>query len=519
MVDSIPIKTTDDRHPMALWEWAALAIATAAALLLGVMNLSLPSLWHDELVHVFVARSIADHAWPTLPGGALYPSSLFYNVTLGLVVKLCGDSAFAVRLPSVLTSGVNVVLLYFIARTLFGRSVALLTLFAFALSPWNVAWSRQARLYELQAMLYLLFTGSAWHAFEAEHRRRAVYFTVAALLAYLVAIFTSFHSILFLGPIGGYAILMWIASPPHRKKSAVAIGLCLITGLLTLAALYLNPNKADQQAVFSTGLGGTLPDPQRLLRWSYLRFLWENLSIGFLLATFIGTALALYQEKRRGLFAVLAFWIPLLILTFLIGYRRPRFLFFAFPFYLCLSSYGIIQLLRFTRHFKKSVLHACATLLIAAFLIRLCGSAIALTRDAIEVAKGNDITLARRHPQWKKPCQYVREHRTNEAILTTTFLPVQYYVGHVDTWFPNRYQWWESQESGLEGLASLDELKAFVAKHPRGYFIAEYDRFEKSRHHTALRDTLGKEVTWVQENMTRIEEATSRDVTVYAWGL
>ena len=519
MAESIRTKTTDDGQPVAPSEWACLALATVAALLLGVLNLGLPSLWHDELVHIFVARSIAEHAWPTLPGGALYPSSLFYNVGLGLVVKLFGDGAFAVRLPSVLVSGINVVLLHFIARALFGRSVAVLTVFAFALSPWNVAWSRQARLYELQAMAYLLFTGCAWRAFEEENKGRAARFVVAAVVAYLIGIFTSFHSILFLGPVGAYAILQWIASPPRRKKSVIAIGLCLVTGLLTLAALYFNPNTADQSAVFSTGLGGTLPDPQRLIRWAYLRWLYENLSVGVLLTMFIGSALALYQEKRQGVYAVLAFWVPLLILTFLIGYRRPRFLFLAFPFYVCLSSYGIVQLVLFTRHFKRSALHAIVALLIALFGMRLTLTAVKLTQDSIALAQGNDITLARRHPQWQKPCQYVREHRMDEAVLTTTFLPVMYYVGHVDTWFPNRYQWWESQESGIEGLASLEKLKDFVAKNPKGYYIAEFDRFEKSRHHGALIDTLGKEVTWVQENMRRIDEASSRDVTVYVWGL
>jgi hypothetical protein len=67
---------------MALWEWALVAVATGAALLLGVFHLDLPSLWHDELVHLFVGRSIAETGWPTLPGREFFPSYLVYHVIL-----------------------------------------------------------------------------------------------------------------------------------------------------------------------------------------------------------------------------------------------------------------------------------------------------------------------------------------------------------------------------------------------------------------------------------------------------
>ena len=102
--------------------------------------------------------------------------------------------------------------------------------------------------------------------------------------------------------------------------------------------------------------------------------------------TVVGTGVALLRERRRGVFAVAAFWVPVLILTFLIGYRRPRFMFFAFPFYVCLSSYGIVQLVRFSLQFRRSALHGVVAVLIAVFFVRLPISAKELTLDSVRVA-------------------------------------------------------------------------------------------------------------------------------------
>lgn len=514
--------------PVARWEIVAVAGAMMLAWALGGARLGLPSLWHDELVHVFVARHIVDHGWPALPSGLVYPSSLAYNYLLAAVMALFGDGAEAVRAPSVVLSGITVMLLYALSRRLMGRAAALTAAYALALSPWHVAWSREARMYELQAMAYLFTLYAAWAAFSAPAARRALGYALLAALGYLLGVLSSFHSLLVLGPLGAYAGLMLLYTRALRSRWTAALALCGLAGIGTLAALWFNPNPVDQAAVFQTGLGGYMPDPQRLVRLFYIRWLQDNLSLGFLLLALAGTALVCWKEKRRGLYLTLAFWVPLFILTFLIGYRRPRFMYFAFPLYVALFSYALVQLPNALLLFRRArfengpaVLGALAryavSILLALFCLRVGISAARLINDSIETARGADTTLAVRHQQWKKPCAYVRNHRTTEAVLATSFLPALYYIGHVDDWFPNRYTLWEFQESGKKGLGSLAELQAFVQQHPRGFFLAEEERFEKWRYHTDLPD-LQAEVAWVRANMTRIDAASSNDVALYAWG-
>ncbi len=505
------------------WEIALLLTAVIIALALGFSNLAKPGLWHDELVHVFVAKNIAAHAWPTLPSGVFYPSSLAYNYLLGGVVALFGDDAFTVRAPSVLLSGLNIILLFLLLRPLLGTPTALVAAFALALSPWSLAWARQARMYTLQTTAYLLFLHASYRFIQSNTSRSIVLNLFMIVFVYAIGILSSYHSILFLGASGAFVLIILCIQCLNGNKihinTSVCVGyimICIVLGTLTLVALYFNPNPADQSAIFETGLGGKLPDPQRLVRWYYLRWTKDNLSLGFLLLAFLGTAWMIIKERPNGLYVALSFWAPVLILTFLIGYRRERFMFFAFPCYAALFSYAVVQMVAFLFRFRNSTLHMALSVLFVVFGLRCTLSAVKLIGDSLNIAQGANTTLAVKHQQWRTPCEYVKQHRVSEAILTTMALPVLYYIGHVDNWFPNRYTWWEGQESGLKGLASLDELQAFLQEHPKGFFLADKERFEKWRHHRDLPD-LEQEVAWVEQHMTRIEEASTEDVTLFAW--
>ncbi|MBI1318166.1 MAG: hypothetical protein GC168_04335 [Candidatus Hydrogenedens sp.] len=497
-----------------------MALFALLAVGLGLLHLDAPSLWHDELVHIFVAEDIAYTGTPNLPSGMVYPSALAFNYLLAAFVRLSGSDAFSMRLPSVLLSGANVVLLYLLARAWLGRGPALLAALLLALSPWHLAWARQARPYELQLFGYLVFLLGAWKAADARDTRAAWSWAGVALAGYLAGVLSTFHAILFLGPVGGFALLMAASERRWRTRWTAGIALCGIVGTATLGALLYNPNPADKQAVFSNArIGGELEDPNRLERDYYGAWLRDNLSTGVWLAAIVGTLALAWRRDRKALFAVLAFWVPLLVLTFLIGYRRPRFLYFAYPVYVLLSTYGIWTLARWCWLWRAHWIWAPVSLATLAFLVRLGWSLLLLTGSTLETAAGSPTTLATRHPQWEQACAWVNHHRDPDtAIITTTHLPVLYYVEQVDEWFPNRYTPWEKHESGLNGLASLEELQAFMRRHPKGFFIAEFSRFQQWRDHGAIRDQLGPEVDWVETHMRRVPRACTDDVTVFAWG-
>jgi hypothetical protein len=487
-------------------------------------------------VQVLVARSIAETGRALLPSGQPHPVAPVFNGVMAAFIVLFGDSETAVRALSVLFAAINVLLMYLLARPLLGRPAALMAAFALALSPWSVAWARQARFYTAQQTFYLLTLLAGWRMVSRETVSSMVGYGVAALCAYLLGIGTSLHSILFLGPIVAYALCMLAYQKEPKSRWSVFCVLAALAGLLTLLAYYLVLPARDAAVVFSSARPPVvMGDPEQTSPLYYVSWLWGNLGIGFFLLAMLGFLLMALREKERGWFAALAFWIPLLALSLLIGYRRHRFLLFAFPLYTMAFSYGIVALADYVRQMhgggflpssrrRRKWYHLLLSVAIVLFGLRLAVSAVSLISDSIEVARGADTTLATRHPQYRKPCLYVREHLAPDTeaasyrpaadvvVIADTYVTVLYYVGRVDNWFPSKYLPWEAWEIGNEGLRTVDDLKAYMAAHPRGYFLAEWYRFQHFEAQKEERD-------WVSAHMKRIDEASSGDVTLYSWGL
>lgn len=542
---------------------ALLAVAVGLSLVLSLSNLATPSLWHDELVHVFVAKSIADGKTPQLPAGTPYYNGTTFHLILAIFISIRGMAEHVVRAPSALLAAGNVLLIYWVVRPLFGRGTALVAAFLLALSPWSIAWAREARFYTLQQGLYLATLGAFWRLSVAKDMRGRTIWGLLAVAAYVLALLTSFHSILFLGPIGLFAIVMTIQDSADRRKWALMVAAITVAGVVTLVSYSGLMNTLDRGAVFDRGgLGGQIVDDERAKRTYYVHWLSLNHSQGFIIMALAGTAGMLALKGRKGAYAALAFWVPIVLLTFFIGYRRPRFMFFAFPMYLVAVSYattliaawlrrrddwpqsvalipcfallftpfkiaGVLVSLAglgyyFVRHRRLS-LTLVPLLLVLLFAGRLSLTSLSLIQDSVDAARGSHITLARRHPQWKRPCYYVREHLKDEVVITTTYLPALYYVGQVDNWYPTRFLSWEVDESGMDDLKGLAELKAYVEQNPRGYFIAEWWRFERLVEVAgALDDSVNTEVAsemaWINQNMTLVNEACSDDVVLYRWG-
>jgi hypothetical protein len=386
-----------------------------------------------------------------------------------------------------------------------------------ALSPWTVAWAREARFYSLQQTFYLITIYAFLRTTREQSTRKTVLWSAITLAAYALGVLTSFHSILFLSGIGLYAAIMFVWQRDRRRRWFVTGAVIGATGLLTIMSYFLLMNSLDREAVFDRGgLGGEIVDPERALRTYYLHWLWTNHSLGLFMLALFGFACMLYRRRPETVLAFLAFWGPIVILTCFIGYRQFRFMFFAFPFYLAAVAYGLVELVAWMRRIPKHRIAWIPRVAAAVFLMRAGVSAATLIQDSVEVAGGANTTLARRHPQWRQPCEYVRERMHGAAILTTTYLPVLYYAGRVDNWYPNQFLWWEEDESGLHGLSNRRELEAFMAKHPKGYYLADRWRFDFGPWIHRFPEWQA-EADWVKRSMIRVDEASSEDVTVYVW--
>ena len=125
--------------------WAALGLAllmvVGAALRLAPIGAN--RFHQDEALYSFWALQVATGRDPILIHSPVDKPPLFIY-TLALCFKLFGPSEVAARLPSELASVASIALLYYLARRLYGRSVAILAAILMALSPFNILFAPTA---------------------------------------------------------------------------------------------------------------------------------------------------------------------------------------------------------------------------------------------------------------------------------------------------------------------------------------------------------------------------------------
>ena len=143
---------------------ALLVLATATRL----YHIDFQSIWFDEGWSAFAAVQptlrAAFEADPTNPP--------LYYVLVNLTTRAFGDSAFGLRLASLIPGLLTIPLAYQLACRLFNRRAGLYAAFLVALSP-PLWWaSQEARMYTLLALLVLLMA-LAWHQLTLKPKRWA----------------------------------------------------------------------------------------------------------------------------------------------------------------------------------------------------------------------------------------------------------------------------------------------------------------------------------------------------------
>jgi mannosyltransferase len=131
------------------YRWLLLAILLFA-FALRLFRLGAESLWYDETVSVY----LAGQSLPALiahTAGDIHPPG--YYLLLHAWTRLAGSSDWAVAFPSLFFGLLLVALAYWLGAHLFGPRAGLLAAFLVAISPYNLWYSQEVRMYTLGAVL------------------------------------------------------------------------------------------------------------------------------------------------------------------------------------------------------------------------------------------------------------------------------------------------------------------------------------------------------------------------------
>lgn len=191
---------------------------------LRLAGLSTHSLWFDEAISIRKAR--LDAATILTAGGSWgHPPTFYFLLHLW---RAAGEGDFWLRYPSAFFSVLSVALMYGLARYLFNRRVAQVSAFWMAISPFQLYYAQEVRMY---AMTTAFVLGLMWGFFRGVWGKDK-----KGWLAYGALSIMGFYTYYFIGFVMAALCLWWLLDRRRWKT----FGMFFITnGVVALACVPL----------------------------------------------------------------------------------------------------------------------------------------------------------------------------------------------------------------------------------------------------------------------------------------
>jgi mannosyltransferase len=316
------------------------------ALALRSFRLDGQSLWSDEGVSVALAqRDLATIARDAAHD--IHPPLYYY--LLHFWVRLFGTSEMAVRSLSVLCGLLLVLFTYLLGRALFDDRVALIASFLAAISPFQIYYSQETRMYILVALLgaISLFLSLNFARATREEDAASLWPTFAFYTFFITsALYTHYFAFtIFLVANVAYALWLLLVPSARKWRPLVLWGLSqLLVILLYLPWLNFASDQLRTWPAISQpiGLGFLAQEVLRIFSLGLFAPM-GPLIFGFLVIAFLG----LIPKKDEGYaiaIALIYLLLPPLVMYFLSLSRplfRPKLLLLATPGYLLLLARGV----------------------------------------------------------------------------------------------------------------------------------------------------------------------------------
>ena len=160
-------------------------LLTVYGFVLRIWDLGSQSLWHDAGYSVNAALSMLERGLPILPSGHLYARALLNTGLIAASMGLFGETEFAARLPSVLFGTLTIPVVYLFVKRVGDKRLALITAFLVTFSVLEIAWSREARMYQQLQFFYILSLYAFYEFAQGRKNRYLVLTFVSTVCAVL----------------------------------------------------------------------------------------------------------------------------------------------------------------------------------------------------------------------------------------------------------------------------------------------------------------------------------------------
>jgi len=321
-----------------------MSLLSAAALAIRLWCLVCKPFWFDECFSVEIARigwgNFFHLLWWREANMSLY--YLLLRIWLHL-----GRSPFFIRSLSAVVGAATVPVIYWLAKVLYDRRVALIAAVLFVFNAYDVRYSQEARSYALFVLLAAISSGFlvSWLCNPAPRNR--VGYAVFSILA----VYAHFYALLLIAA-------QWIAVrlkgdadegiSAGLRRMWIAIGIAVLPLLIFVAKTGAGPIKWIQRP----GLGDLLHFFEHLSggnRWEMLAVV--AIASGFAIAPSSAKIFKRSQAWDVWRCQFLLIWLVFpVVLTVVLSFARPvflaRYMIFCLPPLLILAAAGIARLRR-----------------------------------------------------------------------------------------------------------------------------------------------------------------------------
>ncbi len=425
----------------------------------------------DEILHVHVAKELAEGKPPVLPSGQHYDRSLLFSSLVSVAGILGGFNEFALRVPSVMLGILLVFLVYWLTARWFSVPAGLVAAFMVTFSPIEIAHSREVRMYALFQCLFLLvlfffYEGMNTSPHKSSSGNKVVkriqevgtifqirpFFLLTAMGLFFLA-FETQHLILpglsgvlvYIFVMGGLGWLMKDVSIFNRLKYST-VCLVIVVGFASLTLLIPEIQGKIVQSVTKVPPW----NKEVAQNWQYYRhILFDEYPIVFgSLAVSMGYCLA--KKPGVSLFVCLAFAVPFLIHSIVFQQKTYRYILYILPLMYMVAGFSIAEIFKklwisslklneeqcISPEIYRIVLVGCMCLVIGGLLVNMPWFMRTLKdyRNDFAIPHVTDV----QHHKWKSAMKYVSERATLEDVMICAYpLLCRYYGATQPLYFMN----------------------------------------------------------------------------------
>ncbi len=350
--------------------------------IIRIYSLATQSLWIDEGFSLNAALSILKHGVPLMDSGSYYLGYLLHTYLLSLFILIFRNEIFAGRFLSVLFGTLTIPLTYYLGKEIVNKKVGLFAAVLVTFSIWEIAWSRQARMYaqfQFFYLLSLLFFYRFIQNKEAKTLALTVLFTLLTVLSHTLGYTLFLIYFIYLLVYREYFRLILTKLFKIRRLYLIIIPLFLFIAYTAVKILF--SSDFLWMNYFS----------------SYIYYM-KKTSPMFLYLGIIGSFLLLKKNLKSGILLFLSILIPFLFISYLVFMIHYRYLFPIIPL-LFISTAVTIDYIALL--FKKKI--------VIALIIIVLLFGVLFNGFVFIPKKEYDLEKATPQPNFEKAYNYVKK--------------------------------------------------------------------------------------------------------------